>query len=73
MEELIKKYAIGAVLSDSNGHSFETIVEAFSEGECPDGVTIWAPFEHWEYSAMAELIEEQYDIFTNFANELKEN
>lgn len=69
---IYQKYALGAVLADSNELDYDTVLEAFENGECPDGVSIWHPFENHEYYELAELIEEQHDIFRAFAEELDE-
>lgn len=67
-----QKYALGAVLSDSNELDYGDVIEAFENGECPDGVSVWAPFENYEYYELAQLIEEQHDIFLAFTEELDE-
>ena len=69
---IFQKYALGAVLADSNEHDYEELLESFENGECPDGVSIWAPFENYDYYELAQLIEEQHDIFKAFAEELDE-
>lgn len=69
---IFQKYALGAVLADSNEHDYDELLESFEQGECPDGVSIWAPFENHDYYELASLIEEQHDIFKAFAEELDE-
>lgn len=69
---IFQKYALGAVLADSNEHDYEELLESFEQGECPDGVSIWQPFENHDYYELAQLIEEQHDIFRAFAEELDE-
>lgn len=69
---IFQKYALGAVLSDSNEHDYDDVLEAFENGECPEGVSIWSPFENYDYYELAQLIEEQHDIFKCFTEELDE-
>ena len=72
LHELVEEQAIGMVLSSTGDWSYDDIVDAFQNGECPDGVSLWEPFEHWEYYAMAEQIEDNYRVLMNFAKRVKE-
>lgn len=69
---IYQKYALGAVLADSNELDYDDVLESFEQGECPEGVSIWHPFENHDYYELAQLIEEQHDIFRAFAEELDE-
>ena len=69
---IFQKYALGAVLADSNEHNYDELLESLENGEVPEGVSIWSPFENYEYHELASLIEEQHDIFKCFAEELDE-
>ena len=72
LNTISEKYALGAVLSDSNEMDYNDILESLENGEIPEGVSIWAPFENYEYYELAQLIEEQHDIFQAFIEELDE-
>lgn len=72
LNTICEKYALGAVLADSNEMDYSDIMEALEAGEIPEGVSIWAPFEHYQYYELAELISEQHDIFQAFIEELDE-
>lgn len=68
-DEVLNKYAVGAILSDSNEVPYDTLIETLENGEVPDGVSIWHPFENHEYYEIAELIQEQRDILKCFAED----
>lgn len=72
MNTIFEKYALGAILSDSNGHRYDFIMENFELGEIPNGVVVYAPFEDLQPEELANLIEEERDIFRAFAQELDE-
>ena len=72
VNNIFQKYGLGAVLADSNELDYDDVLESLEQGECPEGVSIWAPFENYEYHELASLIEEQHDIFRAFAEELDE-
>lgn len=70
--DLIKEYAVGAVLSDSADLSYDAIVEELDQDNIPEEIIIWAPFETLDAQALLEQIEEQYNIFEIFAERLME-
>ena len=72
MQQLIKKYAIGAVFHDTDNLGFDFIMEKLEEGEIPDEVLVWTPYESLNASQLAERVEEQFDIFATFAVRLSE-
>lgn len=69
---IFEKYALGAVLSDSNEMSYEDVTESLEKGIIPEGVIVWEPFENDYPERILELIEEHHDIFKAFADELDE-
>lgn len=69
---VFQKYALGAVLSDSNELDYDIILDSLNEGEIPEGVTVWYPFENEDTRNLVNLIEEYHDTFVVFADELAE-
>lgn len=69
---IFQKYALGAVLADSFELDYDIVLETLNEGELPEGVSVWYPFENEDKRNLANLIEEQHDIFQAFAEELSE-
>ena len=70
--ELVKEYAIGAVFSDTNEMGYTALVEQLEQGNIPEDVIIWAPYENLDPQELVEQIEEQYNIFEIFAERLTE-
>ena len=69
---LIKKYAIGAIFSDTAELGFDFIMEKLEEGEIPDEVIVFAPYERLGATDLADMVEDQMDIFATFAEQLSE-
>ena len=72
LNTISEKYALGAVLSDSNEMDYNDILESLNEGKLPEGVSVWYPFENEDLLNLANLIEEYHDIFQAFIEELDE-
>ena len=72
LNTISEKYALGAVLSDSNEMDYNEVFESLDKGVMPEGVIVWEPFENYSTDRIAELIEEYQDIFTCFIAELDE-
>ena len=70
--ELIKEYAIGAVLSDSNEMGYTAFAEELEQDNIPEDVIVYQPYENLNPSELLEVMEEQYDIFETFAEQLIE-
>jgi len=69
---LIKKYAIGAIFTDTAELGFDFIMEKLEEGEIPDEVIVFAPYERLGATDLADMVEDQMDIFATFAEQLSE-
>lgn len=69
---IFEQYALGSVLSDSAELGYDEIMESLQNGEIPEDVIVWAPFEYEDTRALAERIEEFHDIFKAFAEDLEE-
>jgi len=69
---LIKKYAVGAVFHDTAELGFDFIMEKLEEGEIPDEVLVWTPHKSLGATELADMVEDQMDIFTIFAERLSE-
>ena len=70
--EIVKEYAIGAVLSDSNEMGYTAFAEELEQDNIPEDVIVYQPYEHLNPSELLEVMEEQYDIFETFAEQLIE-
>lgn len=72
LNTISEKYALGAVLSDSNEMDYNDVLESLDKGTIPEGVVVWEPFENYYPDRLAELLEEHHDIFQAFIEELDE-
>ena len=70
--ELIKEYAMGAVLSDSNEMGYTAFAEELEQDNIPEAVIVYKPYEHLDAQELLEAMEEHYDIFETFAEQLME-
>ena len=70
--EIVKQYAIGAVLSDSNEMGYTAFAEELEQDNIPEDVIVYQPYENLNPSELLEVMEEQYDIFETFAEQLIE-
>ena len=70
--EIVKEYAIGAVLSDSNEMGYTAFAEELEQDNIPEDVIVYQPYENLNPSELLEVMEEQYDIFETFAEQLIE-
>ena len=73
MSEIYKKAleeAVNTALSDLGDLSPEEIVEKLNEGEIPDEISIWSPFEYYDAANLLEVIDGFRAQFERFATEL---
>lgn len=68
--DLIKEFAVGYVFSYTAGMGHAALVEELEEGNIPEGVVVWEPFEDLNSWELVEHIEEQYSIFEVFSERL---
>jgi hypothetical protein len=71
-QALIKEYAIRAIFIDTAELGFDFIMEKLKEGEIPDEAIVFAPYERLGATDLADMVEDQMDIFATFAEELSE-
>jgi hypothetical protein len=69
---LIKKYAIRAIFIDTAELGFDFIMEKLEEGEIPDEAIVFAPYKSLGATDLADMVEDQMDIFATFAEQLSE-
>ena len=70
--EIVKEYAIGAVLSDSNEMGYTAFAEELEQDNIPEDVVVHKFYEHMNPSELLEAMEEQYGVFETFAEQLIE-
>lgn len=70
--EIIKEYAIGAIFSDTAEMGYSALVEELDQDNIPDEVIVYEPYEGLDPQDLLERVEEQYDIFETFAEQLLE-
>lgn len=70
--ELVKEYAMGAVLSDSNEIGYTAFAEALEQDTIPEEVIVYKPYEHLDAQELLEAMEEHYSVFETFAEQLME-
>jgi len=68
--EVAKQYAIGEVFTDTAEMGYSALVEELSQDNIPEDVIIYQPYENLDPQELVEVIEEKYDIFENFAEDL---
>jgi hypothetical protein len=71
--ELIKEYAIGSGFSDTAELGYDYLMEQLGNGLIPDEVVVWYPFEESSPESLAQYIQEQYDVYQTFAEQIKES
>jgi hypothetical protein len=71
-QALIKKYAIGAIFHDTAELSFDFIMKKLEEGEIPKETIVFGPYESLGATDLADMVEDQMDIFIAFAEQLSE-
>jgi hypothetical protein len=69
---LIKEYAIRAIFRDTAELGFDFIMKKLEEEEMPDEVIVWTPYESLGATDLANMVEDQMDIFIAFAEQLSE-
>jgi len=70
--EIVKEYAIGAVLSDTAEMGYTAFAEELEQDNIPEDVIVYQPYENLDPQELLEVMEEQYDIFETFAEQLME-
>jgi len=73
MNTIFEKYAMGNILTDSNGMDYDELLDTLEYGGFPDGVSVYEPFENYEPETIARYIVETHDWLKAFAEELGEN
>lgn len=68
--ELAKQYAIGAVFTDTAEMGYSALVEELSQDNIPEEVIVYQPYENLDPQELLEVVEEQYDIFEMFAEDV---
>jgi len=73
MERLnvIRRYAVGTVFSDTAGLGFEDLISKLEEGNIPDDVLVWEFFEHLGTWELLRRVEDFCDILLEMERELK--
>ena len=69
---IFEEYALGSILSDSAEMSYEDVMESLQNGEVPEDIIVWEPFEYEDPRALANRLEDFHDMFKTFAEELEE-
>lgn len=67
---LASNYAIDFYTSDLGGLTHEEFYEALSDGEIPDEVSIWSPFENSDAGDLLELIDNLANYLIHFSETL---
>lgn len=72
-KKLIQGYALGQFLTEYPDMEYDEIISGMENNieMVTDHVTVYEPFSTWDWSDIAEVIEEQYDVFSQFADELE--
>ena len=70
--EVIKEFAIGAVLSDTAEISYTAFAEELEQDNIPEEAIVCGLYENLDPQELLEVLEEQYDIFETFAEQLME-
>jgi len=70
--EIIKEYAIGAVFSDTAELGYSALVEELDQDNIPEEVIVYQPYEGLDPQDLLEAVEEHYDVFETFAEQIVE-
>jgi len=71
VRELVERYSLGIVFSNTNEHGFESLIESLELGELPDDVIVWKPFESSTPEQLASMVTDFEDMFTCFIEDLE--
>ena len=70
--ELIKEFAVGAVLSDTAEMNYTALAEELEQDNIPEEVIVCGLYENLNPQELLEVLEEHYDVFEMFAEKLME-
>lgn len=72
LEEMALEEGVETLLSDLGGLTPQEIMASLREGDLPEGVSVWLPFEDYSPQILAHLIEGFASQFARFATRATE-
>lgn len=70
MYEIALEEAVNTALADLGGLDYDEIVGQLQEGNIPDEISMWEPFENYDASRLYEIIDGFRAQFERFGLEL---
>lgn len=67
---LVDQYALGTILTDSAELDYDYIISKLEEGEIPEDVIVWEPFELYDPKYLASILEDVRDGYRCFAEDI---
>ena len=68
--ELIKEFAVGAVLSDTAEMNYTALAEELDQDNIPEEVIVCGLYENLDPQELLEVLEEHYDVFEMLAEKI---
>jgi hypothetical protein len=69
--QVLEQEALALVLSDVEGLNYGDVMESLENGEFPDDLLVWEPFENCQPNELAETLEGFYDALHSVVNRLE--
>jgi hypothetical protein len=69
--QVLEQEALALVLSDVEGLNYGDVMESLENGEFPDDLLVWEPFENYQPNELAETLEGFYDALHSVVNRLE--
>lgn len=67
LNQLAWEEAVATALADLGGLTADEILEKLEEGEIPEEVAVWEPFEYYDASRLLDVISDFQGQFARFA------
>ena len=67
---LVDQYALGTILTDSAELDYDYIISKLEEGEIPEDVIVWQPFENYSPNVLASILDDVREGYRCFAEDI---
>ena len=67
---LVDQYALGTILTDSAELQYDYLISKLEEGEIPEGVIVWEPFENYPPQHLASVLDDVREAYRCFAEDI---
>ena len=67
---LVDQYALDTILTDSAELDYDYIISKLEEGEIPEDVIVWQPFESYDPKYLASILDDVREGYRCFAEDI---